>query len=122
MVSFSIFLIKIRNCLDSLKVYFNYRKIKKQIKINKKQRIFKKLKENLKEKYTLIKYENLYKYVFNARQVFKSLKLNNLKAEKELYNFYLVKEFKNKNLLKKIFKSLKSLFLELQEKKKNPFM
>ena len=108
------------NCLDSLKLYTNYKKIKNYLRMRKKKKIFDALKNNKQLSIKLLKNGRKLSLIFEYRHFFNNCRKKILAQKGKEINNKLVNEFRNQNLLRGIFNLIKKN-LEIKKKKKNMY-
>ena len=108
------------NCLDSLKLYTNYKKIKNYLRMRKKKKIFDALKNNKQLSIKLLKNGRKLSLIFEYRHFFNNCRKKILAQKGKEINNKLVNEFRNQNLLRGIFNLLKKN-LEIRKEKKNMY-
>ena len=107
------------SCLDSMKLYANYRKIKNYLKIRKKKKIFDALKNNKQLSMQLLKNGRKLSLIFEYRHFFNNCRKKILAAKGKEINNKLVNEFRNQYLLRGIFNLIKKNHDIRKEKKNN---
>ena len=107
------------NCLDSLKLYANYKKIKNYLKIRKKKIIFDTLKNNKQLSIQLLKNGKKLSLIFEYRHFFNNCRKKILSQKGKEINNKLVNEFRNQNLLRGIFNLIKKNHDIRKEKRKD---
>ena len=105
-------------CVDSLKLYANYKKIKNYLKIRKKKKIFDVLKNNKQLSIQLLKKGKKLNLIYEYRRFFNICRKKILANKGKEINDKLVNEFRNQNLMKNIF-GLIRLNCEKRKAKKN---
>ena len=105
------------DCVDSLKLYANYRKIKLYLRTRKKKKIFDVLKNNKQLSIKLLKTGKRLSLIFEYRHFFNNCRKKILAKKGLEINDKLVNEFRNQNLMKNIFNLIK-LNCELKKAKK----
>ena len=105
------------NCLDSLKLYANYKKIKSYLRIRKKKKIFDTLKNNKQLSIKLLKNGRKLGLIFEYRHFFNNCRKKILAQKGKEINNKLVNEFRNQNLLRGIFNLIKKNHAIKKEKK-----
>ena len=108
------------DCIDSLKLYANYKKIKNYLKIKKKKKIFDVLKNNKQLSIKLLKNGKKLNLIFEYRHFFNNCRKKILAAKGKEINDKLVNEFRNQNLMRNIFRLIK-LNCEIKKAKKNRY-
>ena len=108
------------DCLDSLKLYANYKKIKNYLKIRKKKKIFDVLKNNKQLSIKLLKNGKKLNLIFIYRHFFNNCRKKILAKKGVEINDKLVNEFRNQNLMRNIFRLIK-LNCEIKKAKKNRY-
>jgi hypothetical protein len=93
----------IRACLDSWKLYVNYRKIKNYFTLRNKAKIFNILKKNLTNIKNIDKKSNLLKYIYTTKHVINKLKTFALKIKNKKINSTISSEFRRNHLMKNTF-------------------
>ena len=104
------------NCIDSLKLYVNYRKIKKYFQIKKTKKIFDALKNNKLLSFDMAKKSKKLSLIFEYKLFFKTIKKDILIKKGLEVNNKISDEFRKQNLMKKIFKLIESYYRHKQEK------
>ena len=107
-------------CLDSMKLYANYRKIKNYLRIRKKKKIFDALKNNKQLSIQLLKNGRKLSLIFEYRHFFNNCRKKILTHKGKEINNKLVNEFRNQNLLRGIFNLIKKNH-DMRKEKKNNF-
>ena len=107
------------SCLDSMKLYANYRKIKNYLKIRKKKVIFDALKNNKQLSLQLLKNGRKLSLIFEYRHFFNNCRKKILAGKGKEINNKLVSEFRNQYLLKGIFNLIKKNHDIRKEKRDN---
>ncbi len=107
-------------CLDSMKLYANYRKIKNYLRIRKKKKIFDALKNNKHLSIQLLKNGRKLSLIFEYRHFFNNCRKKILAQKGKEINNKLVNEFRNQNLLRGIFNLIKKNH-DMRKEKKNNF-
>ena len=105
------------DCVDSLKLYANYKKIKMYLKTRKKKQIFDVLKNNKQLSIKLLKTGKKLSLIFEYRHFFNNCRKKILAKKGIEINDKLVNEFRNQNLMKNIFGLIK-LNCEIKKAKK----
>ena len=105
-------------CVDSLKLYANYKKIKNYLKIRKKKKIFDVLKNNKQLSIQLLKKGKKLNLIYEYRRFFNICRKKILANKGKEINDKLVNEFRTQNLMKNIF-GLIRLNCEKRKAKKN---
>ena len=108
------------DCIDSLKLYANYKKIKNYLRIKKKKKIFDVLKNNKQLSIKLLKNGKKLNLIFEYRHFFNNCRKKILAAKGKEINDKLVNEFRNQNLMRNIFRLIK-LNCEIKKAKKNRY-
>ena len=108
------------DCIDSLKLYANYKKIKNYLRIKKKKKIFDVLKNNKQLSIKLLKNGKKLNLIFEYRHFFNNCRKKILAAKGKEINDKLVNEFRNQNLMRNIFRLIK-LNCEIKKEKKNRY-
>ena len=108
------------DCVDSLKLYANYKKIKNYLKIRKKQKIFDVLKNNKQLSIKLLKNGKKLNLIFEYRHFFNNCRKKILAKKGMEINDKLVYEFRNQNLMRNIFRLIQ-LNCEIKKAKKNRY-
>ena len=106
------------NCMDSLKLYANYRKIKNYLRIRKKKKIFDALKNNKQLSIQLLKNGRKLSLIFEYRHFFNNCRKKILAEKGKEINDKLVNEFRNQYLLRGIFNLIKKNH-DIRKEKKN---
>ena len=104
------------NCIDSLKLYVNYRKIKKYFQIKKTKKIFDILKNNKDLSIDMAKKAKKLSLIFEYKLFFKTIKKDKLIKKGLDVNNKISDEFRKQNLMKKIFKIIENYYRHKQEK------
>ena len=107
------------SCLDSMKLYANYRKIKNYLRIRKKKKIFDALKNNKYLSMQLLKNGRKLSLIFEYRHFFNNCRKKILAKKGKEINNKLVNEFRNQYLLRGIFNLIKKNHDIRKEKKNN---
>ena len=105
-------------CLDSMKLYANYKKIKNYLRIRKKKKIFDILKNNKQLSIQLLKNGRKLSLIFEYRHFFNNCRKKILAQKGKEINNKLVNEFRNQYLLRGIFNLIKKNHDIRKEKKK----
>jgi len=108
------------DCIDSLKLYANYKKIKYYLKAKKKKKIFDVLKNNKQLSIKLLKNGKKLNLIFEYRHFFNNCRKKILAKKGKEINDKLVEEFRNQNLMKNIFQLIK-LNCDIKKAKKNKY-
>ena len=108
------------DCLDSLKLYANYKKIKNYLKIRKKKKIFDVLKNNKQLSMKLLKNGKKLNLIFEYRHFFNNCRKKILAKKGVEINDKLVNEFRNQNLMRNIFRLIQ-LNCEIKKAKKHNY-
>ena len=108
------------DCIDSLKLYANYKKIKYYLKMKKKKKIFDVLKNNKQLSIKLLKNGKKLNLIFEYRHFFNNCRKKILAKKGKEINDKLVEEFRNQNLMKNIFQLIK-LNCDIKKAKKNRY-
>ena len=95
------------NCMDSLKLYANYKKIKNYLRIRKKKKIFDALKNNKQLSIQLLKNGRKLSLILEYRHFFNNCRKKILAQKGKEINNKLVNEFRYQYLLKGIFNLIK---------------
>ena len=107
-------------CLDSLKLYANYKKIKNYLKMRKKKKIFDVLKTNKQLSIQLLKNGRKLSLIFEYRHFFNNCRKKILGRKGKEINNKLVSEFRYQYLLKGIFNLIKRNH-DIRKRKKNEY-
>ena len=108
------------DCVDSLKLYTNYKKIKNYLRTRKKKKIFDVLKNNKQLSIKLLKSGKKLSLIFEYRHFFNNCRKKILAKKGKEINDKLVEEFRNQNLMRNIF-ALIRLNCEIKKEKKNRY-
>ena len=108
------------DCIDSIKLYANYKKIKNYLRMKKKKKIFDVLKNNKQLSLKLLKNGKKLNLIFEYRHFFNNCRKKILAKKGKEINEKLINEFRNQNLMKNIFNLLKTN-REIKKAKKNIF-
>ena len=108
------------DCVDSLKLYANYKKIKNYLRIRKKKKIFDVLRNNKQLSIKLLKNGKKLNLIFVYRHFFNNCRKKILAKKGVEINDKLVNEFRNQNLMRNIFRLIK-LNCEIKKAKKNRY-
>jgi hypothetical protein len=108
------------DCIDSLKLYANYKKIKNYLKIKKKKKIFDVLKNNKQLSIKLLKNGKKLNLIFEYRHFFNNCRKKILAAKGKEINDKLVNEFRNQYLLRGIFNIIKKN-RDIRKEKENAY-
>ena len=105
-------------CLDSLKLYANYKKIKNYLRIRKKKKIFDVLRNNKQLSIQLLKNGRKLSLIFEYRHFFNNCRKKILAQKGKEINDKIVNEFRKQNLMRGIFNLLKKNH-DIKKEKKN---
>ena len=108
------------DCIDSIKLYANYKKIKNYLRTKKKKKIFDVLKNNKQLSLKLLKNGKKLNLIFEFRHFFNNCRKKILAKKGKEINEKLINEFRNQNLMKNIFNLIKTN-REIKKAKKNIF-
>lgn len=106
------------DCIDSWKVYINYKKAKSYFKEKKKREIFASMKSLMTNQKNIHRISNLLKFILCTRNCLHKLKRFSLNQSMKNTNKILAKEFRRNYLLRKLFK----IFLDWHGKVKRIFL
>lgn len=95
------------SCIDSWKLYVNYKKIKRFLKLRKTKNIFDALRNNKKLSIDLLKQGKKMCLIFEYRHFFNNTRKKILCEKAKDINNKLVAEFRRESLLKNLFNTLK---------------
>ena len=96
------------DCVDSLKLYANYKKIKNYLRAKKKKKIFDVLKNNKQLSLKLLKNGKKLNLIFEYRHFFNNCRKKILAKKGQEINDKLINEFRKQNLMKNIFNLIKT--------------
>ena len=105
-------------CLDSLKLYANYKKIKNYLRIRKKKKIFDVLRNNKQLSIQLLKNGRKLSLIFEYRHFFNNCRKKILAQKGKEINDKIVNEFRKQYLMRGIFNILKKNH-DIRKEKKN---
>ena len=108
------------DCVDSLKLYANYKKIKNYLRAKKKKKIFDVLKNNKQLSLKLLKNGKKLNLIFEYRHFFNNCRKKILAKKGQEINDKLINEFRKQNLMKNIFNLIKTN-CENKKAKRNRF-
>ena len=108
------------DCVDSLKLYANYKKIKNYLRAKKKKKIFDVLKNNKQLSLKLLKNGKKLNLIFEYRHFFNNCRKKILAKKGQEINDKLINEFRKQNLMKNIFNLIK-INCENKKAKRNRF-
>ena len=108
------------DCVDSLKLYANYKKIKNYLRTKKKKKIFDVLKNNKQLSLKLLKNGKKLNLIFEYRHFFNNCRKKILAKKGQEINEKLIDEFRKQNLMKNIFNLIKTN-CENKKAKRNKF-
>ena len=108
------------DCVDSLKLYANYKKIKNYLRTKKKKKIFDVLKNNKQLSLKLLKNGKKLNLIFEYRHFFNNCRKKILAKKGQEINEKLIDEFRKQNLMKNIFNLIKTN-CENKKAKRNRF-
>ena len=95
------------SCIDSWKLYVNYKKIKRFLKLRKTKIIFDALRNNKQLSINLLKQGKKMSLILEYRHFFNNVRKRILSEKAKDINNKLLKEFRRQNLMKRIFNILK---------------
>lgn len=104
------------SCVDSLKLYVNYRKIKEYLKRRKTKRLFDALRDNQMLSLELNKTAQRVILIFMYKAFFKRMKRDVLVSQGKEVNKKIANEFRKQSLMKKSFGLLKMYYGVKKEK------
>lgn len=104
------------SCLDSLKLYVNYKKIKRYFILKKQKRLFDAIVKNNIEASEMDKKAQKVFLIFTYKSFFHKAKRNILITKGQIVNEKIAKEYRKQNLLKKIFNLIYSYYKVKKEK------
>ena len=95
------------SCIDSWKLYVNYKKIKRFLKLRKTKVIFDALRDNKQLSINLLKQAKKMSLILEYRHFFNNVRKKILSEKAKDINNKLLSEFRRQNLMKNIFSILK---------------
>lgn len=104
------------SCIDSLKLYVNYKKIKRYLISNKTKKIFDALKSNKYLSIEMAKRSKKLSLIFEYKHFFTILKKKLLLKKGYGINAKIVDEFRRQNLMKRSFGKLQQYYYGKKEK------
>ena len=96
------------SCIDSWKLYVNYKKIKRFLKLRKTKVIFDALRNNKQLSINLLKQGKKMSLILEYRHFFNNVRKSILAEKAKEINNKLLSEFRRQNLLKNLFNVLKA--------------
>lgn len=106
------------SCLDSLKIYSNYKKIKAYLRLQKQRKIFYGLRKNVKTKYDLKRKSHTAFLIFIYKNFFAKIRKDILIKKGRECDEYISSEFRKQTLLKKVFGLIQIYYSIKKEKMK----
>ena len=104
------------SCIDSWKLYVNYKKIKKFLKLRKTKVIFDALRNNKQLSINLLKQGKKMSLILEYRHFFNNVRKSILAEKAKEINYKLLNEFRRQNLMKNLFNVLKENHRNEKEK------
>lgn len=104
------------SCIDSWKLYVNYKKIKRFLKMRKTKVIFDALRNNKQLSINLLKQSKKMSLILEYRHFFNNIRKNILSKKAKDINNKLLSEFRRQNLMRNIFNVLKENYRAKKEK------
>ncbi len=104
------------SCIDSWKLYVNYKKIKKFLKLRKTKVIFDALRNNKQLSINLLKQGKKMSLILEYRHFFNNVRKSILAEKAKEINYKLLNEFRRQNLMKNLFIVLKENHRNEKEK------
>ena len=106
------------SCIDSWKLYVNYKKIKRFLKLRKTKVIFDALRNNKQLSINLLKQGKKMSLILEYRHFFNNIRKKILSEKAKDINKKILNEFRKQNLMKNIFNVLKENYRSKKEKEK----
>ena len=104
------------SCIDSWKLYVNYKKIKRFLKLRKTKVIFDALRNNKQLSINLLKQGKKMSLILEYRHFFNNVRKSILAEKAKEINNKLLSEFRRQNLMKNLFNVLKENHRNEKEK------
>ena len=104
------------SCIDSWKLYVNYKKIKRFLKLRKTKVIFDALRNNKQLSINLLKQGKKMSLILEYRHFFNNVRKSILAEKAKEINNKLLAEFRKQNLMKNLFNVLKENFKNEKDK------
>lgn len=104
------------SCLDSLKLYVNYKKIKRYFILKKQKKLFDAIVKNNIDASEMDKKAQKVFLIFTYKSFFHKAKRDILITKGQIVNEKIAKEYRKQNLLKKIFNLIHSYYKVKKEK------
>ena len=104
------------SCIDSWKLYVNYKKIKRFLKLRKTKVIFDALRNNKQLSINLLKQGKKMSLILEYRHFFNNVRKSILAQKAKEINNKLLSEFRKQNLMKNLFNILKENHRNEKEK------
>ena len=104
------------SCIDSWKLYVNYKKIKRFLKLRKTKVIFDALRNNKQLSINLLKQEKKMSLILEYRHFFNNVRKSILAEKAKEINNKLLAEFRKQNLMKNLFNVLKENYKNEKDK------
>ena len=104
------------SCIDSWKLYVNYKKIKRFLKLRKTKVIFDALRNNKQLSINLLKQGKKMSLILEYRHFFNNVRKSILNEKAKEINNKLLTEFRKQNLMKNLFNVLKDNYKNEKDK------
>ena len=104
------------SCIDSWKLYVNYKKIKRFLKLRKTKVIFDALRNNKQLSINLLKQGKKMSLILEYRHFFNNVRKSILAEKAKEINNKLLSEFRKQNLMKNLFNVLKENYKNEKDK------
>ena len=104
------------SCIDSWKLYVNYKKIKRFLKLRKTKVIFDALRNNKQLSINLLKQGKKMSLILEYRHFFNNVRKSILAEKAKEINNKLLSEFRKQNLMKNLFNILKENYKNEKDK------
>ena len=104
------------SCIDSWKLYVNYKKIKRFLKLRKTKVIFDALRNNKQLSINLLKQGKKMSLILEYRHFFNNVRKSILAEKAKEINNKLLDEFRKQNLMKNLFNVLKENYKNEKDK------
>ena len=104
------------SCIDSWKLYVNYKKIKRFLKLRKTKVIFDALRNNKQLSINLLKQGKKMSLILEYRHFFNNVRKSILAEKAKEINNKLLAEFRKQNLMKNLFNILKDNYKNEKDK------
>ena len=104
------------SCIDSWKLYVNYKKIKRFLKLRKTKVIFDALRNNKQLSINLLKQGKKMSLILEYRHFFNNVRKSILAEKAKEINNKLLAEFRKQNLMKNLFNVLKDNYKNEKDK------